>query len=329
MRWCLALTVLFCCTPKDQSPAIVIWENGKAVAVSLLKDDSVYVEGSPYAMLGSVIHADDRSVFTPTVPFQRGQTYHTSAGVVFSIPTDTTLKTPRLLGSFPSCDTVPSNMLKMYLQFSEPMSEGRSYQHIRLFDVTTGDTVKNAFLDLQPELWNEDGRVLTLWLDPGRIKQDLIPNKKLGVVMNDHHQYRLHVSKGWRGRNGLELEQDYDRTIVTSDRDVKKPDIRNWTVSMNDDTVVIDLHESLDWSLIQSTVSIEHNESKTITMPCEKKLCLVPVKTLAAGSYTLKIESRLEDLAGNNLNRLFETDVTTSSKKSDVKDVYTIQFRVN
>jgi len=234
-----------------------------------------------------------------------------------------------LVGSFPSCDTVPSNLLKMYLQFSEPMSEGRSYQHIRLFDVTTGDTVKNAFLDLQPELWNEDGRVLTLWLDPGRIKQDLIPNKKLGFVMNDHRQYRLHVSKGWRGRNGLELEQDCERTIVTSNRDVKKPDTRNWTVSMKGDTVMIDLHESLDWSLIQSTVSIEHNESKTITMSCEKKLYLVPAKKLAAGRYTLKIESRLEDLAGNNLNRLFETDVTTSSEKSDIKDVYTIQFRVN
>ena len=40
-----------------------------------------------------------------------------------------------------------------------------------------------TFLDLQPELWNAEGTVLTLWLDPGRIKRDLIPNKELGIPL--------------------------------------------------------------------------------------------------------------------------------------------------
>jgi len=329
MRRCLVLLFLLGCTPKDQSPAEIIFVNDKAVGVLLEGSDtlSVFIEGSPYRMLGTISPNGDRILFSPAVPFQPGQTYRTSTGLSFSVPVDTTLQSPLLLGSFPSCDTVPSNLLKMYLQFSGPMSEGKSSQYVQLFDATTGDTVKNAFLDLQPELWNEDGTVLTLWLDPGRIKQDLIPNKKLGVVMKDNNKYRLNVAKGWRSKNGLGLKQDYSRTFVASKRDVTKPDIRSWNVDVKGDTVVLGLNEALDWSLLHSTISLDDALPKTITEPCERKIFMFFGK-LSPGDHTLTIESRLEDLAGNNLNRLFETDVTTPSNNSQAKDVYTLPFHV-
>jgi len=313
-----------CCTPKPNIPTI-IWENDKAVSVLLEVTDtvSIYVDGSPYKVLGEW----NPPRFVPAIPFERGQTYRTSTGIAFTIPPDTTRRPPILIGSFPSCDTVPSNLLKIYLQFSEPMSEGRSSHFVQLFDDVTGDTIKNAFLDLQPELWNDDGTMLTLWLDPGRIKQDLIPNKKLGVVMNDHSKYRLVVAKGWRAKNGVALEIDYKKSFVTTTRDVKKPDVNSWSVDVKGDTVVVDLKESFDWSLIHSTVSIIHNDevisiSKTITEVGEKKLYLILSERLRSGDYSLTVESRLEDLAGNNLNRLFETDVTTSSKNNYPKEVH-------
>jgi hypothetical protein len=333
MRWLLVLILLVCCTKKTGSPAIIIWENEKAVAVSLEETDSlkIYREGSSYPVLGNMKNENDRSLFTPVVPFERGQSYRTSSGITFNIPPDSTARAPELVGSFPSCDTVPSNLLKIYLQFSEPMSEGRSSQHIQLFDATTGDTVKSAFLDLQPELWNEDGTVLTLWLDPGRIKQDLIPNKKLGFVMNDNRTYRLVIAKGWKSKKGLALEQDYNKTFVTSKRDTGKPNINSWSIDVRGDTVIVDLKESLDWSLLRSAVSVMYGDDEitpqTITGTCETKLALVFGK-LPSGEYRLNVESRLEDLAGNSLNRLFETDVTASSNNSEIKDTYTLHFRV-
>lgn len=213
------------------------------------------------------------------------------------------------------------------------MSEGRSSRFVQLFDDVTGDTINNAFLDLQPELWNADGTVLTLWLDPGRIKQDLIPNKKLGVVMTDNRQYRLVVAKGWRAKNGLALERDYIRRFVTTKRDVMKPDTDSWSVVVKGDTVIVDLKESLDWSLLHGTVSIVHDDrkipiSKSITETCERRLYLILNEKLASGDYSLNVESRLEDLAGNNLNRLFETDVTTNSNNNPPKEVYTHPIHV-
>jgi hypothetical protein len=217
--------------------------------------------------------------------------------------------------------------------------EGRSSLFVQLFDNITGDTVKNAFLDLQPELWNDDRTVLTLWLDPGRIKQDLIPNKELGAVMNDNHNYRLQVSKGWRSQKGVALSSDYTRMFVTTSRDVTKPDPKKWSLTIHNDAVFIDTKETLDWSLLNSTIAIwlgeEEIESKSISKDCERSVTVIPTKPLEPGAYTLLIETRLEDPAGNNFNRLFETDVTNESgifapgtPPFKVKEVYTLPFNV-
>jgi len=342
MRRLLVLLLLFSCVKKAQDPITIIWENNKAVAVSVkpgvAKTLFVSVKGSQYRMLGNMHGDAEKITFTPDVPFERGQTYEAFSGptliATFTIPPDTTLSVPLLTGSFPSCDTVPSNLLKIYLQFSEPMMEGRSSQFVQLFDNATGDTVKNAFLDLQPELWNDDRTVLTLWLDPGRIKKDLIPNKKLGVVMNDNHAYRLQVAKGWRSQKGIAINSDYSRMFVTTQRDVTKPDPEKWSVTAYDDGVlIINTKEMLDWSLLNSTMSIwlgeEQIESKTISKGCERRITIAPNVPLEPGNYTLMIETRLEDLAGNNVNRLFETDVTSEPAPLKVQEVYTIPFTIN
>jgi hypothetical protein len=57
-----------------------------------------------------------------------------------------------------------------------------------------------------------------------------------------------------------------------------------------------------------------------------KVLLFTPVANWRPGRYILEIESRLEDLAGNNMNRLFDEDLT--QKKSGPKDVYTTTFEV-
>jgi hypothetical protein len=69
------------------------------------------------------------------------------------------------------------------------MMESRSAGFIKLVKNGT-DTLHDAFLDLQPELWNEDRTVITLWLDPGRIKRDLQPNLKLGAPLQQSEKYR-------------------------------------------------------------------------------------------------------------------------------------------
>ena len=337
MRYQAALLVLLIsCTQRTRDPVTIIWETDKAVSISVTDSVEVHLKNSQYPVLGELSIDGNRYIFTPQIPFQRGETYlviSKTDTLSFTVPPDTTQTTPRLLATYPSCDTVPSNLLKVYLQFSEPMQEYRSSQFVRLFDDVTGDTVTNAFLDLQPELWNDDGTVLTLWIDPGRVKQDLIPNRSLGAVLTNNHGYRLEVSKGWKSKKGSALTDTYSKRFVTSGRDVSKPHIDQWTIEASNDTVVVNVKETLDWMLLLQSISIrtgdQQQESKTFSEVCERQLIIVPVTPLRSGTHTLMIEALLEDPAGNNLNRLFETDVTGQSNKSVSKDIYALTFNVN
>src|SRR5687768_10047886 len=132
--------------------------------------------GERVPVLGEFKLDDGEVNFEPLVPFTRNLKYELLLddkliGKI-QIPTGEFAR-PQLVGIYPSNDTLPENLLKMYFEFSMPMVEGRSLKYITLLR-DDRDTLENTFLNLQPELWNADGTVLTLWLDPGRIKRELI-----------------------------------------------------------------------------------------------------------------------------------------------------------
>ena len=81
----------------------------------------------------------------------------------------------------------------------------------------------------------------------------------------------------------------------------------------------INFNEALDQTLLLNTFSFYHGKDKVACKfqitDQEKKLQFFPDKMWKKGEYTVKIEGRLEDLAGNNLNRLFEEDLTKSKQK--------------
>ena len=56
-------------------------------------------------------------------------------------------------------------------------------------------------------------------------------------------------------------------------------------------------------------------ETSLRVMNEEKTIEILPNKKWKAGWYRLRITSYLEDLAGNNLNRLFDRDVNTPQNK--------------
>ena len=113
---------------------------------------------------------------------------------------------------FPSTDTVPANLLKMYFQFSEPMKQLRSERFVFLLD-ERGDTLREVFQSLHPELWNKQGDRLTLWIDPGRVKRDLIRNQKLGAPFEIGKKYKLIVSNRWQSLSGNALYTSFEKIV--------------------------------------------------------------------------------------------------------------------
>ncbi len=328
------------CTSSTENPEIRILWQGKAAAgvfipsaltqrvpsdsvVSLLKVRLVNSDPS-VSILGNHSVESEGISFAPLVPFTRGLQYvivlRNAPIGTFAVPLADTADAPKLLGIYPSQDSLPENLLKVYLHFSQPMREGKSNEYAFLIK-NDSDTVQGAFLNLQPELWNEDRTVLTLWLDPGRIKRDLHPNQLLGAPLKKNGRYRIKVSPAWKDQQGTPLPQPYTKSFVTIQRDSLSPVPGNWTLSPppvgTTQPVKVDFKESLDHSLIAEGLSITNENGKLVSGKWEvgteeKAAFFKPVENWKAGKYGLRVRTVLEDLAGNNVNRPFDRDISQS-----------------
>ncbi|MEJ2113756.1 MAG: hypothetical protein P8X62_08730 [Flavobacteriaceae bacterium] len=156
----------------------------------------------------------------------------------------------------------------MYFVFSKPMQEVNSaLEYITVIDETKNEEI-SVFLELQTELWNKDHTQLTLWLDPGRIKTDLIPNKNLGLPITKGHGYRINVSKEFEDAQGNMLIDNYSKTIFVGNRDSQLPNLINWMLKSPEantlNELIIDFGESLDFALATETVSIINSDNKIV-----------------------------------------------------------------
>ena len=117
-----------------------------------------------------------RAVFKPPHPTCGAVTPITA---VFKIPKPDTAPTTVVEHLYPSTNRLPETQLKFYLHFSAPMSRGEAYRRIQLLD-EEGRPVELPFLELDQELWDVEGKRLTILFDPGRVKRDLMPHREVG-----------------------------------------------------------------------------------------------------------------------------------------------------
>ena len=89
----------------------------------------------------------------------------------------------------PSSDTVPANLLKFYVYFSEPVRQtDQIFDRVHILD-ESGKTVYDPWRRFQQ--WSDDGRRLTLWIHPGRVTQGVNLREDFGAVLQPDHKYTL------------------------------------------------------------------------------------------------------------------------------------------
>jgi hypothetical protein len=332
------------CTETNTNKELSIqWEENKAVGIiipsTLLADVSrssieeslhLHLAGNDStSIFGKHIITDDSIIFRPLIPFTPGLRYEIHSGNKLLgeiiIPLQVTTTNATVLSVFPGADTLPENLLKIYISFSKPMQEGHALEHIRLLK-NGRDTLPSVFLDLQPELWNNERTMLTLWLDPGRIKRDLVPNKTMGPPLQKGQQYRLIIQPAWRSAEGDSTVQTLQKDFTTGSRDDLSPNPETWTINTPESGTAKNLeilfHEALDYVLAKNAIHILAADGKEMkgaieVTPAGTIFRFIPEAAWKPGVYTISIEARLEDLAGNNLNRPFDNDI---SHKKDVED---------
>ncbi len=340
--------LLYSCA-EDPKNISIIWEANKAKSVfipnHLVKGVqasdinnavSIRKENDTTTLLG-YYHSQRGLLFEPLIPFQRGASYTLSVlnknVAKFYIPLDSKHTAPQVVAVYPQVDTLPENTLKLYIEFSQPMREGESLQHIKLVN-NKKDTLSDTFLNLQPELWNENRTVLTIWFDPGRIKRNLQPNLTLGAPLQPNARYQLVIAKNFQDAEGTTMKQDVIKSFVTGIRDSLSPNPLRWKIeapkAASRQPLYIHVDKALDHFLLLECLQVLDQKGKIVqgkfTVSNEDQSCyFTPKQNWTAGRYTLLILSKLEDLAGNNLNKAFDRDIA-NSKKPSTQEYYTRHF---
>jgi hypothetical protein len=187
----------------------------------------------------------------------------------------------RVTAICPTAAEVPSNLLRLYVRFSAPMSEGCAAEQVRLAG-DDGSVLAGSLLPAEHELWDASHRRLTVLLDPARIKRGLAGHQEAGYPLRWGDAFRLIVGSGFLDAQGLPLRVSFDRPLdhglLARCLQVSGP----------------------GGQVVDGTPRIGHGE---------QSWQLVPRQPWAPAAYQLIVDSVLEDVAGNSVSRVFDRDL--------------------
>jgi hypothetical protein len=274
------------------------------------------------AMAGRLV-ADGADVcFVPRFGFVDGTAYAVAvdgaAAGVLARPRRDRPATARVLAIHPAADEVPRNLLRCYVWFSAPMSDGQAAAHVRLTD-DRGTPVAGALLPAEHELWDGRRRRLTVLLDPARIKRGLAGHREAGYPLQAGQPFRLEVDAGFRDAAGAPLRAGAHRRYAVGADERRRVDPARWTLTVppagSRSPIVVAFGRPLDHGLLARCLHVTGPGGAPVdgagqAGPQDRSWRLVPRSPWTAGAFRLVVDPVLEDLAGNSVSRVFDRDLS-------------------
>ena len=241
----------------------------------------------------------------------------------------------RVVAIYPDVDEVPVNLLKFYVHFSEPMSEGRAQRAISVCRDDTGEPIDGVFVPMDPELWDGARQRLTLLLDPARIKHGLVPNMEVGYPLTEGVPFRLQLGPEFRDARGRPLAAGAERRYAVGPEVRERVDPARWSLTVPAagtlHSLRVEFDRPLDHALLQRCLGVSAPggapvAGKGTTGPNEKSWQFEPESAWAEGRHRLVVGRQLEDLAGNSPLRVFDRDMTEPDDGPDPSDLLAVDF---
>lgn len=240
---------------------------------------------------------------------------------------------PKVLAIYPTTDSIPVNILRFYIHFSKLMQEMDILKHIKLTN-EDGKNITGVFFENQYELWNENRTEVTLIVDPGRVKLGLLANNTMGRAFDLGKKYTLTVDKDLMDFNDQKLQQNFTKTFVAVDEDMLPPKTSEWKLSLpkvgSNDVLSIDFNDKIDHISAQTLIKFFFNDTeikgKTELGNQEQKLIFKPSKKWRKGNYQIIVNQRLEDIAANSLNQIFDHKPSDFNQNND--ENFIINFNI-
>jgi hypothetical protein len=263
------------------------------------------------------------AVFVPRFAFLAATSYTVVAigspddgSVAIESPPVTGVGTTRVVGIDPAGPFVPRNLLRLYVRFSAPMSEGQAHRHVRFERVDSGEVLADALLSFDPELWDDDRQRLTVLLDPARIKRGLAPHLEAGYPLREGERVRFVVGAGYPDADGRPLVAGVESAyVVGSDlRGHVRPE--RWTVGAPTagtlSPLVVHFDRPLDRPLTVRCIRVPGVGGVGAPTADGRSWWFHPTGVWSAGPVTVTVDPMLEDIAGNSVARVFDRDLDAS-----------------
>lgn len=307
-------------------------------AILSVYTQAAYLRKIDQPVEGNYQWINDAIIFQPAYPFSPGEMYHAIfttevLNCILSEPGRTKSERFELTFSIPAVDMpatiiesiypesaeLPANMLRMYIYFSSPMMPGEAYKHIQLLD-EDGREVEKAFLVVDQELWDSERKRFTLLFDPGRIKRDLRSNIDLGPPLRQGRKYMLVIDSAWRDVHGQTLAKSIRKAFMVGEAVRKRVDPRNWKTVLPPAGSLGEMHVSfdrpMDRALVLKCIRVAGPWGKVDgrLVVDDDGFSFTPSDAWIEGHYVISILPSLEDVAGNNLNNVFDLDLLKETR---------------
>ena len=280
------------------------------------------VAGVLPAMAGDLRCDGEDVCFVPRFGFVDGTTYIVSvAGVdvaTLTRPRRDRRPTTDVVDILPTVQVVPRNLLRVYVRFSAPMSEGYAADHVRLVD-DDGRELAGALFSTDHELWDAARLRLTVLLDPARIKRGLAPHREVGYPLQPGVPFRVVVDPGFCDASGTPLRERHERRYDVGDDERRRVVPESWALTTprggTVDPLDVAFDRPLDHGLLARCLTVNGPDGRRVDAsarsgPEERSWWLTPHARWAEGRHHLAVDPVLEDVAGNSVTRVFDRDLS-------------------
>jgi hypothetical protein len=289
-----------------------------------------------YRRSGSTIRFTPR--FTPSPGVELRLVYRAPGGLIersLRIPGAVAAAAPAVVAISPASDVLPENLLKLYVEFSEPMARGQAYQQLRIVD-DAGQVVADPFVEIDQELWDPAGKRLTILFDPGRIKRGVKPNEDVGAPLKVGRSYRLIVAKGWRSAAGAALPADAIKKFSVGPSERRPILLSEWKIAAptagSREPLTVRFPRPLDDAILAHALHVQQKGEGIVgtvrVTDQARSWTFTPKSAWRDGAYELLVETSLEDLAGNRIGRAFDVDTVGAPQPRITRASETLTFQV-
>ena len=284
---------------------------------------------------GACVEENGRAVFRPAFPLMPGVESSVRAGgrEVERLGTTPPARAPSVTARlYPSAGVLPANQLKLYVEFTAPVMLDESRRRIRLLKAS-GVEVSNVFLALNEEMWDSERRRLTLLFEPGRLKRALKANVQSGAPLQEGATYTLVIDREWPDAHGTPMIAAVSKRFTVTAADRAMPAAAAWRVdsplASTHTPLTIKFGEPMDYAVALNAIQVIDDrgrrlEGSVALASAEREWRFTPSGAWRHEPHTLVADSRIEDLAGNNLMRPFDVDLRHSRPGS--ADAFRLRF---